>query len=310
MFLKNDTIYYLFDKSIKNKIAAFDLDFTLIKTKSGKKFPIDFNDWELLNNKILNILKNLYNDNYSIVIFTNQRGISKGKMSVENFYTKFTNIKTKLNIPVSIILATGEDRYRKPMTGMWEFFQENIDINIDKENSFYVGDAAGRIYNNSKDHSTDDMYFANNIGLKFFTPEQYFKLNDKPHKINKFNLKSNCNKISFKLPEKNNLIILVGPPASGKSYIVKNYFKNYKYISLDKLKTKNKLLSKFKKYLIENNNIIIDNTNNKKADRNNYIKLATNYYKTIIYMDIPKEVVKYLNKYRVQIENKKYIKFN
>ena len=30
------------------KIAGFDMDYTIIKTKSGKKFPQNKDDWELL----------------------------------------------------------------------------------------------------------------------------------------------------------------------------------------------------------------------------------------------------------------------
>ena len=39
------------------KIAAFDLDYTLIKPKSGKKFPIDKNDWEWMYSNVPNKLK-------------------------------------------------------------------------------------------------------------------------------------------------------------------------------------------------------------------------------------------------------------
>jgi len=34
------------DFVLSNKLACFDLDSTLIKTKSGKTFAIDENDWE------------------------------------------------------------------------------------------------------------------------------------------------------------------------------------------------------------------------------------------------------------------------
>jgi bifunctional polynucleotide phosphatase/kinase len=43
--------------------------------------------------------------------------------------------------------------------------------NIDKEKSFYCGDAAGRV----DDHSNDDILFSTNIGLKFYSPEMLFQ---------------------------------------------------------------------------------------------------------------------------------------
>lgn len=52
---------------------------------------------------------------------------------------------------------------------------------VDKYTSFFCGDAAGRparIGSNGqqirKDHSCCDRLFAMNIGLKFYTPEEYF----------------------------------------------------------------------------------------------------------------------------------------
>ena len=56
--------------------------------------------------------------------------------------------------------------------------QKNDSISIDKDSSFYVGDAAGRPKNWSpgrkKDHSSVDRLLALNLGLKFYTPEEYF----------------------------------------------------------------------------------------------------------------------------------------
>lgn len=48
---------------------------------------------------------------------------------------------------------------------------------MDKENSFYVGDAAGRPANASrkkKDHSLADRLLAANLDLTFYTPEEHF----------------------------------------------------------------------------------------------------------------------------------------
>lgn len=56
-------------------IAAFDLDHTIIKPKSGNKFPKDSDDWVLLDS-VSKKINELYNNGYKIVIFTNQAGSS------------------------------------------------------------------------------------------------------------------------------------------------------------------------------------------------------------------------------------------
>lgn len=309
MFEQYESIYFKF-VNVKNKIAAFDLDYTLIKPKSKKKFPKDKDDWEFLFDKVKSYFKTLVDNDYSIIIFTNQKGISKGKLTIEEFYDKILQIEEALELELNIIISTNDDRFRKPMTGMWDFFLKKNDIDIDYENSFYVGDAAGRIYNKRKDHSSDDLYFAFNIKLKFFTPEKFFDEPDENHEINEFNLKSyNDESIDFDINHNNkNIIIMVGAPASGKSFISKK-FDSYKIISQDKLKSKKKCLEKTLKYLSKNRNIIIDNTNPTSVTRKEYIDLANkfDYNKIIIDYDIPKSVVKYLNKYRTQTENVKLI---
>lgn len=43
-------------------------------------------------------------------------------------------------------MSVDEGKYRKPRTGMWEKLERegNGSIHLDKEQSFYVGDSAGR----------------------------------------------------------------------------------------------------------------------------------------------------------------------
>jgi hypothetical protein len=47
------------------------------------------------------------------------------------------------------------------------------------EDSFYCGDAAGR----KSDFSSDDLLFALNTGLKFYTPEMLFKNEERNYKV-------------------------------------------------------------------------------------------------------------------------------
>merc|ERR1719211_482975 len=58
----------------RRAIAAFDLDNTIIATKSGRVFPTNFNDWRLLfEPQVQQTLKRLYyEEDYKIVVITNQ----------------------------------------------------------------------------------------------------------------------------------------------------------------------------------------------------------------------------------------------
>lgn len=69
-------------------------------------------------------------------------------------------------------MATAKDAYRKPNTEMWELFSQsfNGDVKVDRDKSFFVGDAAGR----KKDHGSSDKEFAENCGLKFYTEDEFF----------------------------------------------------------------------------------------------------------------------------------------
>ena len=127
------------------KIAAFDLDNTIIETQSGKKFATGPTDWKLMSG-VQNKLNSLSNDGYKVVFFTNQLGISKGKHTKAEFKQKIEEVSKKLEIPLLLMAATTKDIYRKPCTGMWDHLVnfENGKEEVDIRSSFYVGDAAGR----------------------------------------------------------------------------------------------------------------------------------------------------------------------
>ncbi|KAF8412171.1 hypothetical protein HHK36_000130 [Tetracentron sinense] len=163
------------------KIAAFDFDGCLVKT-SVKRVGADA--WSLLYPSIPEKLQSLYNDGYKLVIFTNESNIERWKnkrqVAVDSKLGRLNNFIKLVKVPIQVFIACGwgksdgqtEDPYRKPKPGMWSIMEQqfNSGIMIDIDQSFYVGDAAGRI----NDHSDADIKFAQAIGLKFYVPEEYF----------------------------------------------------------------------------------------------------------------------------------------
>ena len=256
------------DQKKINKIASFDLDNTLIKTKSGKIFPKNGDDWTFLYPNVITKLNELYNDRFHIIIISNQKNLK----NENEWKNKIFNICVILNINIDIYVSLSDDFYRKPCIGLWNKY-----INIFSDETFYCGDACGRI----KDHNDTDYKFALNLGIKFLSPENLFLSNDDisfystkyPNLSNYINNIYTFNKYYDNLE----LIIMVGLPGSGKTYYSKNYIQDYEYINRDTEKTISKCLKLCEKFLILKKNIIIDNTNPSIKSRKPFIDIAKKY---------------------------------
>ncbi|CAA7267972.1 unnamed protein product [Cyclocybe aegerita] len=160
------------------KVAVLDLDGTVIKSEFGTKSANGKPSFEWWRSCVPDKLKELHESGYAILLVSNQ-GIKPG--ALKTWKEKIPLIGQALNtVPFRILAAIQKDRFRKPMPGMWYeiervFKEENVEI--DKSSSFFVGDAAGRQYGKGKaDFSSTDRKWAENVGVKFYTPEVCFTL--------------------------------------------------------------------------------------------------------------------------------------
>jgi bifunctional polynucleotide phosphatase/kinase len=193
-------------RTLPVKIAAFDLDDTLLVPVQGKTWNRSATSWKWWDASVPGKLRSLHDEGYLVVILSNQSTISlkdnkkslqKDMASLTNFKSQLNSVFSQLDFPISVYAATSQDKYRKPRVGMWETVLEDYDLQaegaVDLTKSFYVGDAAGREKTDKrrKDHATSDRYIsrslhgpdetltasrdlAANIGIKFQTPEEYF----------------------------------------------------------------------------------------------------------------------------------------
>lgn len=186
------------------KLAAFDMDGTIIKTKSGSStrlshvyiakshfalwlrhvsfhrppfpgntFPTSERDWVFLNEHVPSTLRRLHEQGYTLVIFSNQAGFPKQNLFSgrgKQVMSKVDTFTQQLSLPITAYLATARDGNRKPQAGMLHLFLASIGCESLQSDSFFCGDAAGRDH----DHSADDKGFAEAAGLKFMLPEQVF----------------------------------------------------------------------------------------------------------------------------------------
>jgi bifunctional polynucleotide phosphatase/kinase len=321
---EEDTMYYLTSSEIKpsKKVAAFDMDDTLVTPKSKAKFASGRNDWRWLFDEVVPKLKEIHKDGWNIVIFTNQAGVEKGKTRIDDITGKILDLAEELGFPIQACVATATNHWRKPHTSMWDFFVKTMrkGAAVDMKESVFVGDAAGRQANwkagAKKDFSCTDRAFAHNIGLKFLTPDEYF-LGEKevdfkwggidPVQV----LEEYKKKMPKQLPkyakDEQELIIMVGQPASGKSTFSNRFLVPHGYVRVnrDTLKTPAKCLAMVEKALSEGKSAVVDNTNPDAASRAPYLNAAKKHKVPVrcFVMKTPRELADHMNLFRERQSN-------
>lgn len=291
------------------KIAAFDLDSTLITTMSGNKFAKSGKDWKWWNREVPDKLRKLHQDQgYQIVILSNQKGLTlhfdanfKGSKAskqqrVTEFKQKCSAILNNLNLPITLYAATASDGYRKPRTGMWKELCEDLDIleaDVDLEHSIFVGDAGGRaagVYNGpkgvvarAKDFSCSDRNFAYNVGIDYKTPEEFFlgeqgRYFSRDFDLADFQWKDDATDLTFEKKNKQDIVLFCGPPGAGKSTFFWNLLKplGYERVNQDILKSREKCFKVAQEHLKDGKSVGIDNTNPDTDVRATWIDIARN----------------------------------
>ena len=115
------------------------------------------------------------------------------------------------------------------------------------------------------DWSDVDKKFAENIGIKYYSPDELFATTN----IKSKNIAENKNQ---------EIIVMVGYPGSGKTTISNTFNKDrYVVISGDEYKTSKKMIKESERHIKNGKSIIYDATNATKDKRSEYIAVAKKY---------------------------------
>lgn len=250
-------IYNINNAVIKPKMASFDYDWTLVNPIDGKTFASDIDDYEWMYPNIPDKLKQYHKDGYMIVVFTNQ--------SKEWKCQQIQKVMKQLKIPLFIIISMKKEEYKPNIISYNTLEQQNITIKISKDESFFVGDALGR----KSDFSDSDKVFAENIGIKCYSPEDVFVDKNKKFELPEIELENT--------PE---IIFFCGYPGSGKSSIAKHICdknSNYIHIQGDVYKSQPKMIKASLPHIYNKKSIIFDATHSSIKKRNEYVKLAKKF---------------------------------
>ncbi|KAJ1889750.1 DNA kinase/phosphatase Pnk1 [Kickxella alabastrina] len=239
------------------------------------------------------------------------KGESELTKAARDYRLKIQNIAMQLDTPFMLLAATTKSYMRKPSPGMWFMAEHNNGaVEVNRRASFFVGDAAGRPMGSGSrglaDFSDSDLVFAHNASVPFYTPESVFTdeicameqplplYRAQSWAIRRFHPSSLADgkkpALDALLAElraevedaqtggsgRGLLVVLVGPPASGKSTFTQRYLEplGFERVNMDLLKTRKKCIDAVAKILDAKGFAALDNTNPDAKSRAAYLKLA------------------------------------
>ena len=164
---KIDISYHFMKKAI-----FLDRDGVINKKAIEGEYISSFNEFEFLPG-VLESLKKVPQTDYLLIIVTNQRGIARKKISIndlELIHNKMLNEMDKYGINIDKIYFCphnyGECKCRKPDVGMIEMAEK--DFKIDMGNSWMIGDSLSDIELGIK-KGLQTIYLGNNLETKIIS---------------------------------------------------------------------------------------------------------------------------------------------
>lgn len=243
------------------KLALFDVDGTLVTSKSGRRWAANETDWIFLGD-VPGTFKRYHDDGYTIALISNQ---SEWKLS-DTPRAKFQSILDALTTANGwapwCFIATAKVKehdtiYRKPARGLYNLLLK--EIGFTPTDVIMCGDACGKtdLYPPYR-WSDSDYEFAKTIGSTFVRPLDVFP-----------------STLTSGGSLKQEIVILVGNPGSNKSTTGRAFAEaGYIHLEQDVIGTKAAVLKAAKKAIAEKKSIVVDATHGSQTNRDPYIKLA------------------------------------
>ena len=147
-----DTHFYVYRTESLNfisnqKIAAYNMDLLITIRKGGNSLIV--NDM-IVAEGVNEHLRLTLNKGFAIIVFADANYLNLFSFEVMNHVTQL------LKFPIMILLSKGQNQYKMPETGMWEYLQSQIDIDLSGSYYYYLA------------KSTISYKFAINTGISSY----------------------------------------------------------------------------------------------------------------------------------------------
>jgi len=306
--MRSDDIVYEIKFAYRSgRFAIFDLESTIITTKSGRDRPKRASDWKFINGKILKHLRKIYSQGFDVVFISEQDKIIS-QSRADYYGNKIRLIFNKIGIKGSFFIITKGSIHKKPSSTCFDILCAHAKFKIKHNKSFYCGPKAGRkagwqcisdslkITKLKDDKSIDDLYFAKNCDIEFRVPEMVFSKYYKGDEITlpkrdyglDFDTRSDGIEYMFNLDIKSkHVIVIVGQQMSGRTYLANRlkeiYYGNIDFEIADGTGLNDfDVIEKFIDIYNQDKSIIIDAHNFRKKFRKTFVdRVRGTDYKTM-----------------------------
>jgi bifunctional polynucleotide phosphatase/kinase len=244
-----------------SSISLFDIDGTLVVSKSGRRYASDANDWIFTSDAIVDHLNELNATGRVVALVSNQSAWgAPAQAKIESILAALLSLNRW--VPWCLVatapIKQKDTLYRKPGRGLFDKLVEQLGVT--PTDVTMCGDAVGPADPNPAYRwASSDRDFATAIGATFQRPCDVFPPRPQPtprtHK---------------------ELVLLVGNPGSGKSTTARALAAaGYTHIEQDNLKNKNETLKHAVVALAKGESVVVDATHGSSSNRQPYIDLAT-----------------------------------
>ena len=255
--------YHIFPSSqpaTGTKLALFDVDGTLVLSKTGRRWAANADDW-VFAGEVPAVLKRYHEDGYVIAFVSNQSEWQLGDKARSKFQSILDALTVANGWAPWCLVATAKTKerdvvYRKPARGLYDLLLTKVAFTPTAVEM--CGDAVG-----ADDPfppfrwSDSDHGFAVAIGATFKRPTDVFGMR-------------------IPLTEKTQeLIILVGNPGSAKSSTARRFAAaGYEHLEQDVIGTKAAVAKAARAALAAKKSVVVDATHGSLANREPLLKLA------------------------------------
>eukprot|EP00668_Euglena_longa_P001448 GGOE01001714.1.p1 GENE.GGOE01001714.1~~GGOE01001714.1.p1 ORF type:complete len:390 (-),score=75.53 GGOE01001714.1:165-1262(-) len=278
-----------------SKIASFDLLHCLIVPEAASE------GWKYTFDPAAERLARLNEQGYQVVVFTSISDLQKRRGGLPEDNLRFVELFVRHHAFPIIAVVSGTLAHDRPSAAAFQIFREKMNAAVPPDGALSFHTAL-RLSDTGAPLSTEgDEIFAKAAGVAFERMDVFFLGQPiaQPSPATVPVSRPRLLPIILAGASPCELLLLVGPPAAGKSTFAKRWLvpEGYLYVNQDLLGSREKCIEMARDILLRGQRCVVDNTNPDRLTRRYYVAMATKARAPVraLWMNTPVPLARRLN---------------